>query len=48
MSEHERLIREAYDLAAEMEKEIQEVLEEYEDVAALLRIFSVDKSNNHT
>ncbi len=48
MTEHERLIREADDLAAEMEKEIQEVLEEYEDAATLLRVFSIDESNNHT
>ena len=48
MTEHERLIREADDLSAEMEKEIQEMLEEYEDAAALLRVFSIDESNNHT
>lgn len=48
MTEHEILIREADDLSAEMEKEIQEVLEEYEDAAALLRIFFMDKINNRT
>ena len=48
MTEHERLIREADDLSAEMENEIQEVLEEYDNAAALLRIFSLDGSNNRT
>ena len=48
MTEHERLIREADDLSAEMEKEIKEILEEYEEAKALLRIFSMEGSNNHS
>lgn len=48
MTEHERLIREADDLSAEMEKEIQKVLEEYDNAAALLRIISMEESNNHS